>query len=367
MYQEIPILDAARACNLRITDRTRNHTEVEASCPFCGDRGPGKYHLSLNVIKNQFRCNLCGAAGNSLTLFARLMAGGDTKLAYSMLTRGGRADMRPAYPYRTPDCTPEPEPAPLPCRHDVFYDLLELLPLYPRHRNDLLRRGLSEQRIKTNGYRSMPADRKLRESIAGELAKRYDLRGVPGFFTLEDGRWSIYGRNGLLIPYLSPDGLIQGMQIRLNEEDLKFGADGKRERKYRWFSSRGLPNGTKSGSFLHITGDLNRKEAYLTEGGLKGDIASYLSGDSLFICFAGINNISSMLRQALMQLNVQEAIEAVDMDKRNNIHVRHGLAKIRLLLSGLNIKHSVCDWSPALNGIDEYLLSQVQKQEEQAA
>ena len=74
-----------------------------------------------------------------------------------------------------------------------------------------------------------------------------------------------------------------------------------------------------------------------------------------------------MLRQALLQLNVREAVEAVDMDKRENIHVRHGLARIRLLLSGMNIRHSVCSWNPVQNGIDEYLLSQVQRQEELAA
>ena len=96
------------------------------------------------------------------------------------------------------------------------------------------------------------------------------------------------------------------------------------------------------------------------EGGPKSGIASYLSGDSLFICFAGINNISNVLRQVLQQLNVREAIKAIDMDKRDNIHVRHGLAKIRLMLSRLNIGHSVCNWDPEQNGIDEYLLSQIQ-------
>ena len=48
LYEEIPILEAARRCGLVLNDRTLEWDEVEASCPFCGDRGPGKYHLSLN-------------------------------------------------------------------------------------------------------------------------------------------------------------------------------------------------------------------------------------------------------------------------------------------------------------------------------
>lgn len=69
-YHKIPIVDAARRCGLVLNDRTLGRTEVEASCPFCGDHGAGKYHLSLNTDKDVYRCNLCGAHGNSVTLYA---------------------------------------------------------------------------------------------------------------------------------------------------------------------------------------------------------------------------------------------------------------------------------------------------------
>ena len=60
-YRELPILDAARRCGLVLNNRTLEWEEVEAYCPFCGDHGPGKYHLNLNTQKNVYRCNLCGA------------------------------------------------------------------------------------------------------------------------------------------------------------------------------------------------------------------------------------------------------------------------------------------------------------------
>ena len=88
-YDKIPIVDAARRCGVALNSRTLHHREVEATCPFCYDHGPGKYHLSLNTATDQYRCNLCGARGNSVTLYARLM-GVSNYEAYHTLTREGK-------------------------------------------------------------------------------------------------------------------------------------------------------------------------------------------------------------------------------------------------------------------------------------
>ena len=58
----------------------------------CGDRGPGKHHLSMNTDMDVFRCNLCAASGNSVTLYARLK-GVSNKEAYRDLT--GRSGIYP--------------------------------------------------------------------------------------------------------------------------------------------------------------------------------------------------------------------------------------------------------------------------------
>lgn len=71
-YQEFPILHVARRCGLVLNDRTLEWEEVEASCPFCGDNGPGKHHLFLNTTRNIFRCVLCGEKGNSVSLYAKM-------------------------------------------------------------------------------------------------------------------------------------------------------------------------------------------------------------------------------------------------------------------------------------------------------
>ena len=82
----------------------------------------------------------------------------------------------------------------------------------------------------------------------------------PGFYT-RYGQWTLAGPNGFLIPVRDKDGLIQGLKIRLDEADAP-------NRKYRWLSSRGrsMQNGTRSYSWIHVTGDRTRKRAFLTEG-----------------------------------------------------------------------------------------------------
>ena len=42
-YDKIPIVDAARRCGVALASRTLKHREVEATCPFCHDHGPGFY------------------------------------------------------------------------------------------------------------------------------------------------------------------------------------------------------------------------------------------------------------------------------------------------------------------------------------
>lgn len=215
IYQEIPILEAARRCGLVLNSRTLEWDEVEASCPFCGDHGAGKYHLSLNTRKNVYRCNLCNARGNSVSLFARI-EGISNRQAFHALSEEGRLYRFPQQPLSKKP--PEREPASLAARHDTYYDMLSHLELSPKHKADLLSRGLSEERIAQNLYRSLPAGDRPRRFLAGMLADFHNLEGIPGFYVDDGGYWNISGHSGLLVPYCDKDGYIQGMQVRLDDE-----------------------------------------------------------------------------------------------------------------------------------------------------
>ena len=98
LYRTIPILDAARRCGLVLNDRTLEWEEVEASCPFCGDHGPGKYHLFLNTRKNVYYCVLCEARGNSVSLFAQ-MEGISNRQAFRELSQDGKLYRFPEQPH----------------------------------------------------------------------------------------------------------------------------------------------------------------------------------------------------------------------------------------------------------------------------
>ena len=344
VYREIPILDAARRCGLVLNSRTLEREEVEASCPFCGDNGPGKYHLSLNTRKNVYRCNLCNASGNSVSLFAR-MEGVSNRQAFLALSEEGRLFRFPEQPLSKKP--PEREPSSPSARHDTYYDMLSHLELSPKHRAGLLARGLSEERIEQNMSRSLPADDQPRRFLAGMMADFHDLVGIPGFYVDDGGYWNISGHSGLLVPYRDKDGHIQGMQVRLDDENNP-------ERKYRWLSSRTRNFGTRSLSWIHVTGNIHAKTAYLTEGGLKGDVASFLDNDALFLCFAGVNAIGG-LKEVLKGLSLIEAVIALDMDKLMNWRVRDALEKIVALVSAIpGIHVRLMNWNATFKGVDDF-------------
>ena len=349
-YVKIPIVDAARRCGLAFNSRTLGRSEVEATCPFCGDHGKGKYHLCLNTEKDQYRCNLCGAHGNSVTLYAELR-GVTNREAFEDLTGGSNLYLLPSQ-QDTPKNT-EREPAPLEKRHAVYTEMLSLLTLSDAHRKNLRERGLDDERIEANGYKSMPATPESRRLLAKLLDANFNLKGIPGFYT-RYGDWTLAGPNGFLIPVRDRVGLIQGLKIRLD-------ADTNPERKYRWLSSRdkSLENGSRSYSWIHVTGDRTQKRAFLTEGPLKGDVASFLANDALFVCTGGVNAIKG-LRDTIRNLGVTEVVEAMDMDQMVNPQVRNAILTMRKEVMGIpGLRYSKYTWNPDYKGVDDYFLSRV--------
>ncbi len=219
------------------------------------------------------------------------------------------------------------EPYALEKRHAAYSEMLSLLTLSDRHRENLHERGLPDEIIERNGYKSMPETESERRLLASLLRCNHELHGLPGFYT-KDGTWTLAGANGFLIPVRNKDGLIQGMKIRLDDDAA---------RKYRWLSSRSsrMENGTRSYSWIHVTGDTTQKRAYLTEGPLKGDIASYFANNALFT----------------------EVMEAMDMDQFTNPQVRQAILTLRRevqLIPG--IRYYQCTWNPRFKGVDDYLL-----------
>ncbi|CAH0538407.1 hypothetical protein [Oscillospiraceae bacterium] len=191
-----------------------------------------------------------------MTLYARLN-GLTNKEAYLELAAKSNVYKLPLQP-SSPNTTSR-EPYALKQRHAAYSEMLSLLTLSDRHRENLHERGLPDVIIERNGYKSMPETEAERRLLASLLRCDHELHGLPGFYT-KDGTWTLTGANGFLIPVRNKDGLIQGMKIRL---------DGDAARKYRWLSSRPnrMENGARSYSWIHVTAATPRRSAPISPRG----------------------------------------------------------------------------------------------------
>lgn len=310
--------------------------EFPVECPFCGDtRGKCSFCVEKNgELKNVYHCFHCGASGNMLTLYAEMagLYGYDRyREAYRRIRmrlapyKGRRQSggIRSGKPHELPaggSRGQEKTAAPLPYRDQVYREMLKMLRLKGKHRDDLRRRGLSLQAIsgmEQEGYRSTGTEDSV--VIAGRLLRLgFRLDGVPGFFRNRGGDWeaAFYGKNeGYLCPVRTEDGMIGGFQIRLDRP--------LQGRKYLWFTSSGLPEGTSSGSPAGISGVLTEDVIHVTEGILKAEIASRFTG----LAFVGVPGVSNYkgLREVLGKLKKQglkSVWECYDMDKMLDLTCR---------------------------------------------
>ena len=313
MDKEFPftIRDIAYLLNLYV--RHKAAASWDTDCPLCG----GKGKLNLNLQKNVFRCNRCGENGGMLALYGKVY-GVDNKTAKEEIEDTlGRKEQAPVYEVRkrgiekAADEIVNARLASVEDRNRTYSMLLSMLVLADTHKENLLERGLKEEQIEQNGYKSTPVFgfKKLTKRLMDAGCK---VEGVPGFYQDENGEWTMHFSKktaGYLVPYRDTEGRIQGLQIRLNQP-----FDGC---KYIWVSSVNFHMGVSSGSPVHLAGKLGATVVYITEGGLKGDVAHALTGET-FGCIAGVNlyaNLPDFLKM-MKQHGTKYVYEAHDMEKR---------------------------------------------------
>lgn len=366
-YINFDLLDTAELCGLDIKSRTLAKEEVEARCPYCNDH---RYRMYLNRITHMFFCQNCGTGGNAVTLYADCNPKGIRLTNYESYKALSAEPSVRQYDVPVIESRGEPPIRELSERSEIYLEFLKLLRLEKDHLTNLLNRGLSTEIIKGNMYKSFPTDKTERQWICDNLAARYDLTDVPGFYR-SGGRWSIIGlKSGILIPICSKDNLIQGLQIRFDNPPVKrvTTADGKVTEKvggrFRWLSTggNGFTDGTGITSYIHVTGDVSSDTLYLTEGGMKADIASYLSGGRLFIGLTGVQNVR-YLKEIVTSLHPKRIVECLDMDVRTNPQVQRAQSKIQAICTPLCEEYKRFFWPKEQKGIDDYMLFMKLKKE----
>jgi DNA primase len=346
-YIDFDILEIARRCGVQIFDKPPRKGMYLARCPFCGDsKNPRHGHLYLKPSTGEYKCQRCNQGGYTIGFYASLR-GIDTKSAYKELlnaAQGSLPDIVLNKSRHVVEIDDNPI-APLETRHKVYSALLEMLSLQPIHKADLVKRGLPETIIKRNGYKSFPVDPKVRWKICDILASRYDLAGVPGFFINKAGRWDLSPYpSGYLIPIRDGNGAIQGCQFRI----LPYDKD-KHDGKYIWLSSAGKNNGTNATQWLHVSippGVELKDKIWLTEGGLKADIASYYMGVP-FLATPGNSPIERVV-QTLKGLGVNNVVLAYDADQQINQNIRKVVETLDSGITSIGMKVQSASWPTRL-------------------
>ena len=333
--------------------KRKHNKSADYNCPFCD--GIGK--LNLNVEYNAYRCNKCGAYGGMLDLFCKCTNVPDRKTAYRCLAVNSSDDFsiqKREQRQATVSSIKEVPKADIDRLDFCYRSMLAELELDTPHKWNLLERGLSEEVIQENLYKSVPVDT-YNILVDKLLEKDCDLIGVPGFFTDVNGevRANIHNHmSGFFVPVFNEKRQIQGMQIRLDTMDTK--------RKYMWFSSAERINGCSSKSPVQLSGDVFGSNAiYITEGTLKGQIAHFLSGKS-FAATAGVNQqkeLEILFQRLQRESQCKIIVDAFDMDDDTNEHVRRGHQNLAWLADKYGFIPKRIVWNRQYKGIDDYLLS----------
>lgn len=233
----------------------------------------------------------------------------------------------------------------------VYRELLAVLPLASAHRQALRSRGLADGEIVRRRYRTLPLQgraalaKRLVEQCGAEVCAQ-----VPGFYVAErDGQrwWSFAGAAGLIIPVRTLDGHIVALKVRA--DDPGNGA------KYTSVSSA-KHGGPGPGAPVHVPwfDGVRGETIRLTEGELKADVATALSG-LLTVSVPGVAMWRKAL-PALQDLGVQQVLLAFDADWHSNPHVALALAQSAFALTEAGYAVHVEAWEPAQSkGIDDLL------------
>ena len=369
---------------LHDVDLSRGRSNCRCTCASPNSKSK---KLLINFEEGWFNCPKCKARGKSpVSLFMHVTGITDSKEAaremHKLLGDDGKASFKPL-----PVVEKKPAPktfdvADIEVRDRTYRMLLSLLVLSLEHRNSLIARGLTEEQIDLLGYKSLPRDRKA--FCKKLLQKGCILEGVPGFYKDSKGDWTmnIFG-SGIFIPWKNAKDQIQFLQIRKDKaepvckncdhcdsegncsipghtKENESVCSSFKERGMRYFtlSSPDRECGTGARTWVHARKGRTEgwKEVAITEGALKADVASALSGMN-FLAVAGVGNTGDLPRALhdLYYAGLEKVYLCYD-NEPDNTAVLNGEEQIKQMLQVLRIPYQKVSWSELdLKGIDDWL------------
>ena len=338
-------------------------------CPWC----ERLWKLNINADKGVYRCAACGEKGNAVSLHAKIR-----RLTYDESKNellGIKIQPTKKFELTSKEDIPT---ASLARRDLVYRSIMRNGYCSQAQYNDLIKRGLNGNQV--NWYATVAYGQ---NNLFNVRAKGCDqafiengkIKGIPGLFgkpTIDE-----FGKEctdnvylylpkeiGYLIPvitHLDKKPAISCMQIRHLKGDLR----------YTYFTSGGLNNGVTVGDCnkIHYTRNFWKKDVMvvpetvnLTEGALKADVASVLSGMP-FIAVLGVNNTKDLLGELkfLKSNGCKNINVCFDMDYLENPNVKKALEDVYKIIKNAGLNLRKITWDKTYKGIDDYLLSKKEK------
>lgn len=334
-------------------DTRKSSTNI--TCPICAkNQRQKKLHIDFDKHnEGVFRCAKCGEFGGPIKFWGLMRNISDTKSAvkdyYSFIGLDNAIKTKAFNANKNKSNYQEPKIADIKTRNHTYSTLLDCLTLQKNHMENLLNRGLSKETIIRNGYKSVP-QMHIEKIVSKLLMKGCILDGVAGFYK-KDNKWNMQKyTSGYIIPQRNGFGEIEFCQIRFDNviQDMP---------RYISLSSRDKDSGSPAYSFCHFSKGKNGiKEIILTEGALKADVITELTGYSV-LSIAGVNS-TKYLPKALLDLKekgLEKICIAFDMDIKHNIYVKNAYDKITSLLTNVELPFSTLEWDDTYKGLDDFL------------
>lgn len=343
----------------------RDGISIDVQCPFCGRESKRpQYKLNIDLAHDVYRCNRCGESGNAIDLYGRLVhgerciPGRNSKELYKKLCEDvHQPNHRVA---AKPQQSTQPQYKEIKRAADevvnrTYQALLDMpeFALTTEHHQNLLKRGMTEETIRRNGYRSFTRDA-LRAIGRGGNAKREickrlldhgcQLEGVPGFYR-KDGVWFIVYEEGMVIPTRNEERQIVSLQVRKATGNIR----------YKTLSSKyygGVNSGISRAHFPLGNAQFGpRTMVLLTEGPLKADVTIDLLrqhgySNVAMIAVQGVNNTADLegIFCRLRERGVKRVRNALDMDKLTNKNVAKASKAIKKIAHRAKLGMPVLIW-----------------------
>jgi hypothetical protein len=239
--------------------------------------------------------------------------------------------------------------------NQVYRYLLSLLPLDANHRADLRARGLSDETIDRNGYRTLRHNLPCISSTDLHDKFSTDLALVPGFKQGPDGKYRLlFEAGGILVPLRDTQGRVRALKVRRHNLTPK----------YVYLSSV-KHGGPSPGNPCHVPAHdpVVQCEDFIrvTEGELKADAVFSMTGKLCLSCpgVTAWRSVLPVLEDWLPTVKrVLVAYDWRDVANRNKKPVRRQLRAFLDALRDRGYDVGVEEWDEQYKGLDDALVEE---------